>query len=165
MLDFFEAVLAKQNDAVLTILTGNTELAHALVKKRKLSARSVRIRRMPPGEVPHYLASADLGLALREPSFSQRGVCPIKLAEYLLCGLPVVATAGVGDTDHQIDAGVGYVIEDLDCVNWETVVEHFFETILPNRDAFRERCRARGLEHFDIENVARSFREIILKVV
>ncbi len=50
-------------------------------------------------EVPFYLNAADVAFALRQPTFSMQGVAPIKLGEYLLCGLPVIASKGIGDTD------------------------------------------------------------------
>ena len=53
--------------------------------------------------------------ALRRSSFSMRAVAPIKLGEYLLCGLPALASPGVGDTDA-IAADAGLLLDRLDHV-------------------------------------------------
>jgi len=52
---------------------------------------------VPPSEVLDYLALADYGLLLREPSTTNRVACPTKFGEYLQAGLQVVITNGVGD--------------------------------------------------------------------
>jgi hypothetical protein len=36
--------------------------------------------------------------------FLGQAVAPIKLEEYLMCGMPVLTTMGVGDTAAEIDA-------------------------------------------------------------
>ncbi|TVP53947.1 MAG: hypothetical protein EA341_00520 [Mongoliibacter sp.] len=51
-------------------------------------------------EIPHYLSAADLGLSLRQAAPSISGLAPIKTGEYLMMGLPVIVSPGVGDTDQ-----------------------------------------------------------------
>lgn len=53
-------------------------------------------------EIPFYLSAADLGLSLRKSAPSLAGIAPIKLGEYFLCGLPVIASSGVGDTEEML---------------------------------------------------------------
>ncbi len=62
-----------------------------------------------PHEVRAELGAADLALAFREPSFSQCAVAPIKVGEYLLAGLPVVANRGVGDLAEGLSDEVAIV--------------------------------------------------------
>jgi glycosyltransferase involved in cell wall biosynthesis len=65
-----------------------------------------------PAEVPAYLSAADVGLCFRHRFPSQLSCSPIKSAEYLACGLPVVSTSGCGDYDELIQAQhVGVVVE------------------------------------------------------
>lgn len=49
--------------------------------------------------IPFYLNAADAAFALRRPTCSMMGVAPIKLGEYLLMGIPTIASAGIGDTE------------------------------------------------------------------
>jgi glycosyltransferase involved in cell wall biosynthesis len=49
---------------------------------------------VPHGQVADYLLAADLGLLLYPPSsYLAEFSSPLKLFEYLACGLPVIATA------------------------------------------------------------------------
>ena len=67
------------------------------------------------GRVPEWLAMADSGLALVRPDYAKRASAPTKVAEYLACGLTVVATAGVGDLDDQFrGSGVAVTVKPED---------------------------------------------------
>jgi glycosyltransferase involved in cell wall biosynthesis len=59
-------------------------------------------RSVPPREMPSYLSAADIGLCFLRPFPSKLSCSPIKLGEYLACGLPVVSTSGCGDYDELI---------------------------------------------------------------
>ncbi len=64
-----------------------------------------------PGDVPELLGEADFGLMLIEPHVSKEVSAPIKLAEYLASGLPVVAGGGIGDARDWIpDEKLGILI-------------------------------------------------------
>ncbi len=46
--------------------------------------------------------------------YSKQSSSPTKLAEYLACGLPIIANRGVGDVDKLIEEnGVGVLLEDF----------------------------------------------------
>lgn len=51
----------------------------------------------PHERVPALLNAADIGCILLEPSPRNRTTSPVKFAEHILCGLPVVMTEGIGD--------------------------------------------------------------------
>jgi glycosyltransferase involved in cell wall biosynthesis len=91
----------------LLILTGSeAEARSTLLAAMPELAPLTTIMRVPPREVPRYLAAADIGTAQVHKSFSTQGISPLKTAEYLLCGVPVVGTSGVGTNDRAIAAGV-----------------------------------------------------------
>ena len=52
---------------------------------------------VPHHEVRRYLNAADVGLLLRRDDLTNRVASPVKLAEYLMTGLPVVLTPWIGD--------------------------------------------------------------------
>jgi len=150
MLALFSAIHRRRPDARLIMLTGQQENAHTAVERAGVAKELVSVERVPADEVPRHLAMADLGLALREPSYSQRAVSPIKVSEYLLCGLPVLATRGVGDLDAQLDARVGRLLERPDPESLEAAAAWFVNEALPNRSAFREAARAQGVKLFGL---------------
>lgn len=66
-------------------------------------------------EVAQYLSISDWGLSLKCESYSQLSCSPTKIPEYLLAGLPVLASQGIGDTDHLIKENrVGIVFNAWD---------------------------------------------------
>lgn len=102
---------------------------------------------VPPDEIPRYLNAADAGLSFIKNCYSKQSSSPTKNAEYLACGLPIIANTGVGDVDRQIlDNGVGVVIEQFDR---ESYVRAMSE--LKQLGDIRQRCRDTALNEFDLE--------------
>jgi len=147
---FYAKVRQIKDDAHLLILTGATEVARASATSAGIPLTSITVQQVPPADVPRYLAAGDLGLALIQPSFSMTAASPIKAGEYLLCGLPVLGTSGIGDIDAQFDDDVGLLMGSLEDGALEDAASWFVNRVLPARKGYRERCRACGLEHFSL---------------
>ena len=100
MLEIFSAY-AENHLAKFLILTGNTEFAEQNIPA-ELKAHVI-LKSVPSEKVSFYLNGGDVAFGLRKPTFSMQGVAPIKLGEYLLCGLPVIASKGIGDTEKILE--------------------------------------------------------------
>ncbi len=134
-------------DTRLVVLSGSPETARAELLDPLPELREfTSITRVGPDEVPRYLACADIGTAFIRSSFSTLGISPVKTGEYLLCGLPIVGTAEVGDNAAPIAEGVFFdKNRGLDAAaRWAA------ESVLPNRDEYRERARAAGVAQFSL---------------
>jgi glycosyltransferase involved in cell wall biosynthesis len=70
-----------------------------------------------PREVPRYLCAADTGIIMRHDIPVNNVASPIKIGEYLGCGLPVILTPGIGDYSEMLPkAGVGLMLDESgDC--------------------------------------------------
>jgi glycosyltransferase involved in cell wall biosynthesis len=159
LVKYFELVHARDSDARFVVLTGNREVLEERLMGVDLPSEALTITRVAPEEVPRYIAAADLGVAFRQASFSQRGVCPIKVGEYLLCGTPVLSTTGVGDLDRQLDAPhVGRLVDDLEESTLEEAAAWLVEEVLPNRRDYREGARRLGVEEFGMEQCVERYR-------
>jgi hypothetical protein len=159
---FFGAVHRRRPDARLQILTGNQEIAHAHALRARIPRAAVDIRRLPGDEVPAYLAAADLGLAFISPGFSVQATAPTKIGEYLLCGTPSFATRWAGDTAEHLHApGIGRLAQDLSDADLEEAAQWFVDEVLSARDAYRERCRQRGLEVFSLAHAVAQYRKAL----
>lgn len=156
MLRLFGLVRQLRADARLLVLTGSPELLRSALERFAELAPAVSSRNVPGHAVPAYLACADLGLALRRSSFSMRGVAPIKLGEYLLCGLPVLASPGIGDTDA-IAGSAGRLLAGLDDAELARAARWFCDEVLPHRETLREHCRSTGIRHFSLEACANAY--------
>lgn len=97
MMKIFQKYQQKHEGARFLILTGNSEFALQRIPVEH--SNSIMVKKVPFEQVPKYLNAADVAFALREPKFSMQGVAPIKLGEYLLMGIPTIASAGIGDSE------------------------------------------------------------------
>jgi glycosyltransferase involved in cell wall biosynthesis len=105
MADFFAALLRKRSDAHFLWLTlGSAEMIGNLMSKRGITATQYTVLSAAPSDVWSYLSAGDAGIAFYKPAFSRMATSPVKIAEYLACGLPLVINAGIGDSDAVITA-------------------------------------------------------------
>ena len=102
MLAIFNKYQGKNPKALFLILTFN--LAFAKERIPNELKESIIVKTVPFAEVPNYLSAADVAFAIREPKFSMQGVAPIKLGEYLLMGIPTIASLGIGDTEQILNS-------------------------------------------------------------
>lgn len=159
---WFEALYARDARARFHVLTGQEEVMRAQLDPNNEAHQKITVKRVPPAQVPAYLAAADVGLSLRQSSFSQQGVCPIKIAEYLLCGTPVISTSGVGDMDEVLGDETGFVLNDLSPAQLDAAAGWVIDEVVPHRQAYSARCRAQGLARFDLERHGQSVKEMLL---
>jgi len=133
---------------VFRIFTGDrTNLDVALDRSAAAKISWIQVSRLPPEKMPAALMQCDLALALRQRALSTQGVAPIKLGEYLLAGLPIIGTEGVGPVKPLIEAGVMFPLkEDLSEV-WPWVRDN----VICQKIAVRERSHALGLAHFSLQ--------------
>lgn len=161
MLEFFRRVRVRRPESRLLLLTGSPEEARASVQAHADVAGDCRILKVPSGDVPRYLGAADLGLALRQPSFSMQAVAPIKLGEYLLCGLPVLGTRGIGDSEALLPASVGRLLDSMSTDALDAAADWFVRDMLTDAEGFRSRCRAQGLQAFALDATVDAFHHAI----
>lgn len=161
MSNFFQVLLTRKVDAHFLLLTASPDSASAAIDAFPAIKAAVTVLSVPVNDVHAYLAAADVGLALRRPSFSMRAVAPIKLGEYLLCGLPIIATRGIGDTSTLATEDIGFLVDDGCESQLEEAAAWFANVVLPARNTFRDRCRSVGVEKFSLANAVESYRRAL----
>lgn len=164
MLALFARVVVRRSDARLLILTGSLEVVPPALSAFPHLQNAVISLSVSPDRVPDYLSCADIGLALRKPSFSMQAVAPIKLGEYLLCGLPVIAMQGIGDTSA-VNDDVGLLLGEMSICQLDQAANWVIETVLPSREAFRKRCNSVGKEYYSLESSANSYLSALQSVI
>lgn len=157
MLEIFQAYAEKHLTKFL-ILTGNTEFAEQNIPTELKP--HVILKSVPAEKVSFYLNGGDLAFGLRKPTFSMQGVAPIKLGEYLLCGLPVIASKGIGDTEkilenfeecYLYDHSVG-LLPQID------QIKNFVEKAI---FADRNKIAQKAQDYFSLEAAAESYLKAI----
>lgn len=161
MLELFRRVRQLNAKSRLLLLTGDVRALENCLAKYEEEKRFCCCQRLLPDEVPRYLAASDIGLALRMPSFSMKAVDPVKIGEYLLCGVPVIATAGIGDTSEYLDDEVGLVLRSHSADSLAEAAKWIVNEAVPNADAFRESCRKRGLQRFALSSAAEGYERAL----
>jgi glycosyltransferase involved in cell wall biosynthesis len=146
--EFALALRRLRPDTRLLVLTGSPEAAQEeLAARMPELAEFTTIRRVSHAEVPRYLAAADVGTAFVHKSFSTQGVSPLKTAEYLLCGVPVVGTSGIGRSSAAIAGGAFFREEE----GLDLAAQWVATKVLTDRETFRGKARQVGVAHFSIE--------------
>jgi glycosyltransferase involved in cell wall biosynthesis len=154
MADYFVALLKQKPNAHFLWLTGGSKsLIERLMTDRGIKSDQFTVRNVAPVEVHSYLSASDGGIAFYKPTFSRLATSPVKVSEYLACGLPVIINAGVGDSDALVTREqVGAVVADFNEVEYGRAV-----AILDDLTSYLERTRRRTREVaerlFDVRRV------------
>lgn len=116
MAAFFATLKRLRPNAFFLWLTqGDRSIVDAAMKAAGAGSGDYVVEAAAPREVPSWLSAADAGIAFYRPGFSRLGTSPVKVSEYLACGLPVIVNAGIGDTDRIIaNERVGSLVEKFE---------------------------------------------------
>ncbi len=69
-------------------------------------------------DIISYLHCCDYGILLREQSVTNKVASPVKFAEYLYAGLPVLITKNLGDFSEYVKSNnCGHVLDE-ECPDW-----------------------------------------------
>ena len=157
MLEIFQAY-AEKREAKFLILTGNTAFAEQNIPSELKP--HVILKSVPSEKVSFYLNGGDVAFGLRKPTFSMQGVAPIKLGEYLLCGLPVIASKGIGDTEKILENFEECFLYDhsIGLLPQIAQIKNFVEkAIFANRNNIAQKAQ----DYFSLEAAAESYLKAI----
>jgi len=156
MMVLFQMYQKKHAHAKFLILTGNIEFAQERLPLHLKTA--IILKKVSFEEVPKYLNIADVAFAIRKPTFSMQGVAPIKLGEYLLMGIPTIASAGIGDSEAILKE-----IPDCFLFHHESVdnIEKALSFIENLKDVNHKKIREYGIQCFSIEKSAQSYLNVL----
>jgi glycosyltransferase involved in cell wall biosynthesis len=167
MAAFFATLKQKSQNAFFLWLTqGSREIVSSAMEQHGIGPDDYAVRKVSPVDVPGYLNVADAGIAFYRPGVSRLGTSPVKMSEYLACGLPVVINVGVGDSDRLItEQKVGALVrrfEDADYAAAATMIRG----LTADPAEIRRRTRRVAEELFDlrqtgIELYARLYQDVL----
>ena len=152
MMALFQNYHQKHTDAVFLILTGNIEFAKQRIPTDL--SENIIVRKVAFEDVPKYLNTADIAFAIREPKYSMQGVAPIKLGEYLLMGIPTIASAGIGDSEVLMKEVPDTFLLYHDNPNATDEALRFVENL---SEINHQKIREFGINFFSIEKSAESY--------
>jgi glycosyltransferase involved in cell wall biosynthesis len=98
----------------LFLTTNPDEVTRRLIQSQFPAGASF-VRKCAHTEVHRFLSAADIGIIMRHDIFVNNVASPVKVAEYLACGLPVILTRGIGDYSEILPAaGVGLLLNEAE---------------------------------------------------
>ncbi|OFV89015.1 MAG: hypothetical protein A2V74_00940 [Acidobacteria bacterium RBG_16_70_10] len=152
VLQFFAAYRAVRPEARLLLLLRGSEGDGPL-------AEGVERRSVGPEEVPAQLRQARAGLCFLPSGRAQGAASPVKVSEYLACGLPVVSTPGVGDLDTLLpETRTGVVLHDMSPAAFEEAVRGLVRLLGDGDTAAR--CRALAERVFDLQGAVATYARV-----
>jgi glycosyltransferase involved in cell wall biosynthesis len=148
MLDTFAIIRQKQPDAHFLFMTPAMDQARDAFRRQSLPDECYTVLSVSHQEIKDYIALGDVALLLREDNLVNRVASPVKLGEYIVCGVPVLVTPCVGDlSDLVVQHRVGLAVV-LDEGTSAEKLEWFISDIRSDRVGYRRRCRELGGSYF-----------------
>jgi hypothetical protein len=87
-------------DTTLTVVSrADRALVESMLDSSGLPREAWTLKELAHSDVPAELQRHDAGLFFLTEGLSEHGCSPTKIGEYWACGLPVVTTPNVSDTD------------------------------------------------------------------
>ncbi len=152
----FSLILNRIPTAHFKILTYQPEVFSNYSPQNIKLAERLIVKKVEPCNVKSELFNATFGLLLRKSDVVSRVSAPIKFAEYLSAGLPVILREGIGDTEQIIKKyNVGVIIKKNE---YENAISELQE-LLKDKD-IHDRCLRVAAKEFDINISFKQFQEI-----
>lgn len=136
-----------------------------LMQQAGLPPGCVTITRSTYEEVPAYISAADLGIVAVPPLPSQQFRSPIKVGEYLCCGLPYLVCQGVSEDDLVATReGVGVVVAAFTPSEARRVAPQVAALLAEDKAVLRARCRQVGIAYRGLDRFLPVVEEIFLQL-
>ncbi len=139
----------QNNDSILKLADKGIIVLN--LSKLEINYKNVINRFVSYSEVPNYLSAADIAFIWRDKSIVNKVASPVKVSEYMACGLPIVHNGTVDlintITTNNTDS---LCIETLDDLKLTTIL-NIIQTV--ERNILSEK----GLRFFGISTIAKSY--------
>jgi hypothetical protein len=133
--------------------TPSEEIEAAYLEAGLQSSDFVVLNKIPYSEIEGYISACDMGMVAIPPLDSQRYRTPVKIGNYLACGLPILLNRGIADDDDLAEEeAVGVVFESLAQVDMSIPLRTLQLLIQEERSVLQTRCRAAAIRHRGLQN-------------
>jgi len=131
MLLFFKKLLEfKKKAKFLFITLFEKELILKRAFELKIPLEKIIIQGSNRNELPSLLSLSTISIFFIKPVFSKKASSPIKMAELLGMGIPIIANAGIGDVDLVIkESNCGIIVNDFTDKDFEHGISQIDEIL------------------------------------
>lgn len=138
----------------------------AIVKKWiedvKLDATRIQVTSSSYAEMPGWLSACDFGIVNIPPTPSQKFRSPIKVGEYLCCGLPYLICKGISEDDiYAKNDNVGVVVNEFSREEILNAIPQIVSLLSEPKELLQMRCRNTGVEYRGLSNLQNSFESAL----
>jgi len=154
MAAMFATLKRHRGEAFFLWLTmGPAQVVESAMRKSGIEPTDYAVRNVQPCEVPSFLSASDVGIAFYRPGISRLGTSPVKVSEYLSCGLPVIVNADIGDSDRVIEQeNVGVLVRDFNEGEYARAAATIFH-LLDHPEETRRHMQSVAERLFDLKSV------------
>ena len=93
---FLKKLIEKNNKVRLAFLSAELEKIKTMLHAAGITKEDIILKSFPQTAVGAALTACDVGILIRKPTLVNRVANPVKIAEYLAAGLPLIIEKGVG---------------------------------------------------------------------
>jgi glycosyltransferase involved in cell wall biosynthesis len=141
-------------DHVLVLSEEDRRPAVRLLVENGVPRAAITDLGVPFDEVPNWFSLASVGILFIESAPSKRASAPTKLAEFLACGVPVVTTPGIGDTEEFLTrTGTGVIVRAHDAEGHEAALDALAQV----REGAAWRCREAAVHELSITDACEKY--------
>lgn len=146
MVAAFQALVQQEPRAHFLALTPDIDAMTATLRAAGVASTAATVRRVEHAQVPGYIMCGDIALLVRDVDAVNAVASPTKFAEYLACGVPVLVSPGIGDTQAVVERhGCGLVYRA------GTETAPFLRRVTQEREALAGACRRAATECYELE--------------
>lgn len=161
ILDFFLFFKTRNPSAFLRVISHYPKkamdaatLSHS-IKKMWYSLEALDYEKMPEA-----FSGADFSVILYNRRLSGLGCSPIKFAESLACGTPVIINSGIGDCDDIVaQNNIGAVLKNFSSEEYERVSDKILE-LLSKREDTASHCVEAAKKIFSLDAGIQAYQNI-----
>ncbi|MFA5147274.1 MAG: glycosyltransferase [Candidatus Omnitrophota bacterium] len=167
MVGLFAEAMKHIGNAHLLIITGaDRGIVTDAMKEGLVDERRVTVIDAAYEEMPGYLSACDLGIFFIKPVFSKLSSSPVKFAEYLASGLPVIINSGIGDTDGIVKRyDVGAVVGNFTARDYSGAVEYVISMLKNGKEGLKKRCAAAAEKEFSLTEAVERYSRIYSSLI
>lgn len=146
-----------------TITPNATEDVNTAYKEAGLKETDFKIlNKIPYSEIEAYISACDLGIVAIPPLDSQKFRTPVKIGNYLGCGIPFIVNRGIADDDIMAEEeNVGVVFESLDQKEMQRPLQKLKSLMQEDKEILRNRCRKAAIKHRGLQNSTEVLKYVI----
>ncbi len=159
--EFFVIAKKKFSNISFKIITYEIETFKEKAKKYLSLEPNILIANVPTHKVKDELSKCNFGILIRDNNIINNVASPLKFAEYLAAGLPVIVSENVGDTEEIINKyNVGVILRNN---NYEEAIAEIMELLKDKQ--IKEKCKMVAKKEFDIKKSIEAYRNIYKKLI